>query len=265
MIMAAYIFQTIASIHLLSAVEKWKLEVNGVVDMKLRCVAAPTISQNENIQPTFANLQCNPAKKTTVMTAMATNAQLPTIPSDIESLVTSWLANTEPPSPSAEKTNAPQPRTPPRSTSRSQASASTRQGRTGERGRPRKRRRMMERNVDGEADVDVETTSSSSRGTRTTISTSTLSVNAHRPILRPTPPSTRHRSASPTRKALHQLRLATPGVKVLQPDKRCDDEPAKVRALKETLVRSMKRGVIPRGLKVFPSLFPVSFHVEICR
>jgi hypothetical protein len=111
--------------------------------------------------------------------------------------------------------------------------------------RARKRRRIYTGN---KMDRDSETASNASASSSRTTTTSPFSLR-HRQILNPTPPSTRHRSPSPTRKALSQLRYANPPLKLCQPDVRVV-EPAMVRELTSTLVEAMSLGVIPIGLKV---------------
>ncbi|KAH9203980.1 hypothetical protein DL95DRAFT_471897 [Leptodontidium sp. 2 PMI_412] len=96
-------------------------------------------------------------------------------------------------------------------------------------------------------DRDSETASNTSASSSRTTTTSSISLR-NRPILNPTPPSTRHRSPSPTRKVLSQLRYATPSLRVCQPDVRVV-EPSMVRELIGMLVKELTGGVIPMDLK----------------
>jgi hypothetical protein len=111
--------------------------------------------------------------------------------------------------------------------------------------RSRKRRRVY---ISNEMDRNSETASDASASSSRTTATSPFSLR-HRHILNPTPPSTRQRSPSPTRRVLSQLRYANPPLKLCQPDVRVV-EPAMVRDLTNTLVEAMSMGVIPIGLKV---------------
>jgi hypothetical protein len=111
--------------------------------------------------------------------------------------------------------------------------------------RSRKRRRVY---ISNEMDRNSETASNASASSPRTTATSPFSLR-HRQILNPTPPSTRQRSPSPTRRVLTQLRYANPPLKLCQPDVRVV-EPAMVRDLTSTLVEAMSMGVIPIGLKV---------------
>jgi hypothetical protein len=71
---------------------------------------------------------------------------------------------------------------------------------------------------------------------------------ASRPILSPTPPSTRRRSPSPTRKQMMQLGQATPPVIFFQPGKE-NLQPEPVVELRTRLSKGMKKGIIPGKLK----------------
>jgi len=82
-----------------------------------------------------------------------------------------------------------------------------------------------------------------------TAATASATSFQHRPILHPTPPSTRQRSPSPTRKVLSQLKLATPSLRVCQPDVRLEQPPA-VRRLRRMLIMRLSSEVIPHGLEV---------------
>ena len=111
--------------------------------------------------------------------------------------------------------------------------------------RVRKRKRSM--NSDTASNVSGETT-------RTTTSATSFQ---NRPILHPTPPSTRQRSPSPTRKVLSQLKLATPSLRVCQPDVRLEQPPA-VRRLRSMLIKKLSSDVIPHSLEVFVFLVLLS-------
>ena len=104
----------------------------------------------------------------------------------------------------------------------------------------RKRKRSM--NSDTASNVSGETT-------RTRATTKSATSFQNRPILRPTPPSTRQRSTSPTRKVLSQLRLATPSLQVCQPDVGLEQPPA-VRRLRSMLITKLSSKVIPHSLEV---------------
>lgn len=95
--------------------------------------------------------------------------------------------------------------------------------------------------------MNYDTVSEASEGTTRT-TTSGLSFQ-RRPILSPTPPSTRHRSPSPTRRILSQLKLATPSLRVCQPDARLQ-LPSSVTQLNSILIPKQSRQVIPRSLEV---------------
>lgn len=88
--------------------------------------------------------------------------------------------------------------------------------------------------------------SDASGGTSRTRSTTTSFPK--RPILHPTPPSSRQRSTSPTRKVLSQLKLATPSLRVCQPDVRLEQSPA-VRQLRSMLINKLSAEVIPYSLQ----------------
>lgn len=127
----------------------------------------------------------------------------------------------------------------------------------------RKRRRLYSNS--SEMDRDSETASNASASSSRTTTTSPISLR-NRPILNPTPPSTRHRSPSPTRKVLSQLRYATPSLRVCQPDVRVV-EPSMVRDLTSMLVKELTGGVIPMGLKVYMDMdfqfFRFAMHSQL--
>ena len=100
--------------------------------------------------------------------------------------------------------------------------------------------------------MNVDTASDASGETSRTKTTTTSFPN--RPILNPTPPSSRQRSNSPTRKVLSQLKLATPSLRVCQPDIRLEQPPA-VRQLRSMLINKLSAEVIPYSLQVM--LFPL--------
>ena len=78
---------------------------------------------------------------------------------------------------------------------------------------------------------------------------SDINILSNRPILHPTPPSTRQRSPSSTRKVLSQLKLAAPSLRICQPDVRLAQPPA-VRRLRSVLIKRLSSEVIPYCLKV---------------
>jgi len=85
--------------------------------------------------------------------------------------------------------------------------------------------------------------------TRTGATTASATSFQNRPILHPTPPSTRQLSPSPTRKVLSQLKLATPSLRVCQPDVRLEQPPS-VRRLGSMLITRLSSEVIPYSLEV---------------
>ncbi|CAG8973654.1 hypothetical protein HYALB_00002220 [Hymenoscyphus albidus] len=108
------------------------------------------------------------------------------------------------------------------------------------------------------SEMNQETASNASGESTRTTTTSTPSFH-NRPILNPTPPSSRQRSPSPTRKVLSQLRLARPSLRVCQPDIRVV-QPPRVQQLRSMLVKKLSSGVIPRNFEtrlrnVDPDLF----------
>ncbi|KAG9240848.1 hypothetical protein BJ878DRAFT_263777 [Calycina marina] len=104
--------------------------------------------------------------------------------------------------------------------------------------RPQKRKRGRSMNSD--------TASNASGETRATATSATSFQN--RPILHPTPPSSRQRSPSPIRKVLSQLKLATPSLRVCQPDVRLEQPPA-VKRLRSMLIQKLSIKVIPHSLQ----------------
>ena len=130
--------------------------------------------------------------------------------------------------------------------------------RSGPQTRKRKRRGSRSRG----RSMNSDTASNASGRTTSTRATATSTASfQHRPILHPTPPSSRQRSPSPTRKVLSQLRLATPSLRVCQPDVRLEQPPA-VRRLRSMLIKKLSSNVIPHSLQVdwfpFPCDCPVS-------
>lgn len=103
----------------------------------------------------------------------------------------------------------------------------------------RQRKRNM--NSDTASNTSEEMTKSKATATSAT-------SFQNRPILYPTPPSIRQRSSSPTRKVLSQLKLATPSLRVYQPDVRLEQPPA-VRQLRSMLIKKLSSNVIPRSLE----------------
>lgn len=77
-------------------------------------------------------------------------------------------------------------------------------------------------------------------------------IMANRPILEPTPPSTRRtpRTPSPTRKLLTMLEAARPPLKCCQPGNAVGALPDRVVALRRYLAKGLGKGCIPRDLKV---------------
>ena len=67
------------------------------------------------------------------------------------------------------------------------------------------------------------------------------------------------RSPSPTREVLSQLEVATPSLRVCQPDIRLEQPPA-VRRLRSMLIKTLSRAVIPHGLQVIncPFNYPMA-------
>lgn len=116
------------------------------------------------------------------------------------------------------------------------------------RGSTRVRKRKESMNSDTASNVSQETT-------RTRATTTSATSFQNRPILHPTPPSTRHRSPSPTRKVLSQLKLATPSLRVCQPDVRLEQPPA-VRRLRSMLITKLFSEVIPYILVFSQSSYP---------
>ncbi|KAH6714655.1 hypothetical protein BKA61DRAFT_361753 [Leptodontidium sp. MPI-SDFR-AT-0119] len=117
---------------------------------------------------------------------------------------------------------------------------------------PKRKRRM-----------NSDTASNASGGTTRTGATTTSFQN--RPILRPTPPSSRQRSPSPTRKVLNQLKVATPSLRVYQPDIRLEQPPT-VRKLRSILINKLSGEVIPYSLQTQlrasdPDQFQVLSHL----
>ena len=110
------------------------------------------------------------------------------------------------------------------------------------------RKRKRPRSSSSSSRMNHETTSNASRESARTATTSASSFH-NRPILDPTPPSTRQRSPSPTRRVLSQLRLATPSLRVCQPDIRLV-QPPMVKRLRGLLMKEVSSGVIPRSLEV---------------
>ncbi|KAF8855803.1 hypothetical protein BDZ45DRAFT_727874 [Acephala macrosclerotiorum] len=109
------------------------------------------------------------------------------------------------------------------------------------RGRTQVRKRNRSMNSDTASNASGETT-------RTRATTTSATSFQNRPILYPTPPSTRQRSPSPTRKVLSQLKLATPSLRVCQPDVRLEQPPA-VRRLRSILIAKLSSEVIPYSLE----------------
>lgn len=110
------------------------------------------------------------------------------------------------------------------------------------RGGTRGQKRKGSMNSDTASNVSGETT-------RTSTGSTSAASFANRPILHPIPPSTRQRSPSPTRKVLSQLKLATPSLRVCQPDVRLE-QPPMVGRLRSMLIRKMSANVIPHCFKV---------------
>jgi len=114
------------------------------------------------------------------------------------------------------------------------------------RGRTQERKRKHKRKIS----MDSDTASVASGETTKTRATTTSATSfQNRPILYPTPPSTRQRSPSPTRKILSQLKLATPSLRVCQPDVRVEQPPA-VKRLRSMLIAKLSSDVIPHSLEV---------------
>lgn len=87
----------------------------------------------------------------------------------------------------------------------------------------------------------------------TTISVSSSSrIITNRPILEPTPPSTKRttRTPSPTRKLLTLLEQARPPLKCCQPGNAVGTLPERVVALRRYLARDLGKGCIPKELEV---------------
>ncbi len=120
------------------------------------------------------------------------------------------------------------------------------------RGRTPVRKRNRSMNSDTASNASGETT-------RTRATTASATSFQNRPILYPTPPSTRQRSPSPTRKVLSQLKLATPSLRVCQPDVRLEQPPA-VRRLRRRLMAKLSSEVIPHSLEVV--VFPFNSRVH---
>jgi hypothetical protein len=109
--------------------------------------------------------------------------------------------------------------------------------------------------------MNSDTASNASGGTTRTAATTTSATSfQNRPVLHPTPPSTRQRSPSPTRKVLSQLKLAIPSLRVCQPDVRLEQPPA-VRRLRSMLIMKLSSGVIPHGLKVIVFFLSISLSI----
>jgi hypothetical protein len=77
-------------------------------------------------------------------------------------------------------------------------------------------------------------------------------ILANRPILEPTPPSSKRttRTPSPTRKFLTQLESARPPLKCCQPGNAFGTLPDQVASLRRYLAKDLGKGCIPRGLEV---------------
>lgn len=85
---------------------------------------------------------------------------------------------------------------------------------------------------------------------------SSCRIIANRPILEPTPPSTKitTRTPSPTRKLLTQLEQARPPLKCCQPGNAVGTLPERVVTLRRFLAKGLGKGCIPRDLEVRHSL-----------
>jgi hypothetical protein len=77
-------------------------------------------------------------------------------------------------------------------------------------------------------------------------------IIANRPILEPTPPSTKRttRTPSPTRKLLTMLEQARPPLKCCQPGNAVGTLPERVVALRRYLAKDLGKSCIPRDLEV---------------
>lgn len=160
---------------------------------------------------------------------------------DSSSYVNSWLAKTDWSDPTGLHNQHDQDSTPPLSSTSTPPPSPSPFVPHG-RAEIAKRKRRMNSDVASDA----------SGGTSRTRSTTTSFPK--RPILHPTPPSSRQRSTSPTRKVLSQLKLATPSLRVCQPDVRLEQSPA-VRQLRSMLINKLSAEVIPYSLQVI--VFPL--------